>query len=54
MLALLNFQFNRDHLRRKRNERFLTQVARIGWPIIAGGIIIAMLWRLIWLLKHSH
>ena len=54
MLALLNFQFNRDHLRRKRNEQFLTQVARIAGPIIAAGIIIGMLWRIIWLLKHPH
>ncbi|MGB7749537.1 MAG: serine/threonine-protein kinase [Verrucomicrobiia bacterium] len=54
MLALLNFQFNRDHLRRKRNEQVVTQVARIVGPIIAAGIIIAMLWRIIWLLKHPH
>jgi eukaryotic-like serine/threonine-protein kinase len=54
MLALLNFQFNRDRLRRKRNEQFLTQIARIAGPILAGGIIIGMLWRIIWLLKHPH
>jgi serine/threonine protein kinase len=54
MLALLNFQFNRDHLRRKRKEQFIIRVARIVWPIIAGGIIFAMLWRLNWLLKHPH
>jgi serine/threonine protein kinase len=54
MLALLNFEFKRDRLRRKRNEQFLTQIARIAGPIIAAGIIIGMLWRIIWLLKHPH
>jgi hypothetical protein len=54
MLALLNFQFNRDHLRRKRKEQSLTQVARIVWPILAVIIITAMLWRIIWLLKHPQ
>jgi len=54
MLALLNFQFNRDHLRRKRKEQSLTQVARIVWPILAAIIITAMLWRIIWLLKHPQ
>jgi len=54
MLALLNFQFNRDQLRRKRKEQSLTQVARIAGPILAAVIIIGMLWRIIWLLKHPR
>jgi serine/threonine protein kinase len=54
MLALLNFEFNRSRLRRKRNEQSLIWVARIAGPIIATGVIISMLWRIIWLLKHHH
>ena len=54
MLALLNFQYSRDTLRRKRKEQLLSRVVRILWPIVAAGIIFAMLWRLNWLLKHPH
>jgi len=52
MVALLAFQFSHYHPRLEQTRNHLIRVISVAGPYIGLGVIIAMLWRLIWLLKH--
>jgi serine/threonine protein kinase len=50
---LLAFQFSHGNPRVEKARQRLIQAISIGGLIVALGVIIGMLWRLIWLLKHT-
>ena len=49
LLALLNFQFNADALRRKRRMRLLAKGVAIVGACVAFGVVVSAIWRIIWL-----
>jgi len=53
LLALLNFQFNANALRHERRMRVLTKGAATTGAIVALGVVIGIIWRLIWLSRHG-
>jgi serine/threonine protein kinase len=53
MTALLSFQFVVDDPAREKRFRFWTKVAGIGGAVFAFIVIVGMLARIIWLLRHS-
>jgi serine/threonine protein kinase len=53
LTALLTFQFSKHNPRREKARDRLTQIIGIGGMIIGFGVIIAMVWRLVWILKHT-
>ncbi|MEJ0090786.1 MAG: protein kinase [Limisphaerales bacterium] len=53
MLALLAFEFNKDALRKSEKMRLLTKVFAVVGAIVALGIFIGVIWRIIWLIKHQ-
>jgi serine/threonine protein kinase len=53
LLALLNFQFNANALRRERRLQVLTKVAAIVGATVAFGVVVGVVWRLIWLSQHG-
>jgi serine/threonine protein kinase len=54
MTDLLAFQFSHYDPRVEKARRRLIRAISIMGPIVALCVIIAMLWRLIWLLEHAH
>jgi serine/threonine protein kinase len=54
MLALLAFQFSKDTLRKQENSRLLNQVCAVIGTLVALGVILGFLWRMVWLLKQGH
>jgi eukaryotic-like serine/threonine-protein kinase len=53
MTVLLAFQFSHYHPRiENARQRFIRVICTVG-PFIGFGVIIGLLWRLIWLLEHS-
>ena len=53
LLALLNFQFNANALRRERRITFLTKYAAIVGAAVAFGIVVGIVWRIVWLSRHG-
>jgi serine/threonine protein kinase len=53
MLALLAFQFDKEALRKREASQFLSKVFAIVGAIVALGIFIGIIWRLIQLMKAS-
>lgn len=53
LLALLNFQFNADTVRRERRIQVLTKVAAIVGAIAALGVVITIVWRIVWLSRNG-
>ena len=53
MTALLTFQFSKHNPRRQKGRDRLSEIIGIGGMIFGFGVIIAMVWRLIWILKHT-
>jgi hypothetical protein len=54
MIALLSFQFSHYNPRVERARERLIRIISVAGPYIGFCVIFAMLWRLIWLLKHPH
>jgi eukaryotic-like serine/threonine-protein kinase len=54
MLALLAFEFDKNLLRKNENWRLLTKVFAIAGTLVALGILIGIIWRFIWLIKHGR
>jgi eukaryotic-like serine/threonine-protein kinase len=54
MLALLAFEFDKSNLRKNENWQLLTNIAAIAGMIAALGILIGIVWRFIWLIKHGR
>ncbi|HTY88620.1 MAG TPA: serine/threonine-protein kinase [Candidatus Acidoferrum sp.] len=52
MMALLSFQFSHYDPERQRAQDQLMRVIGVVAPYIGFAVIVGMLWRLIWLLKH--
>ena len=53
LLGLLNFQFNANALRRDRRMRRLTKCAAMIGAAVALGVVISIVWRIIWLSKQG-
>ena len=53
LTALLTFQFSKHNPRRQKSRNRLSEIIGIGGMIFGFGVIIAMVWRLIWILKHT-
>lgn len=53
LLALLSFQFTGRCLRQRTTRRLLARIFGIGGAFVGAGIIGALLWRIIWLLRHA-
>lgn len=53
LLALLNFQFNADALRRERRIRVLTKTAAIVGAVVAFSVLVGIVWRIIWLSRNG-
>lgn len=53
LLALLNFQFNANALRYERRIALLTKCATIVGAVAASGVVITILWRIVWLVKQG-
>lgn len=47
LLALLNFQFNADALRRKRRMRLLAKGVAIVGACVAFGVVVSAIWRIV-------
>lgn len=52
MRDLLAFQFCQADLERERQVQWWIKVIGIAGAVVAVGVIIALLWRLVWLLEH--
>ncbi len=53
MTALLAFQFSKYNPRIQKARNSLSKIIGIGGVIIGFGYVIALLWRLIWVLNHT-
>ena len=53
LTALLTFQFSKPNPRKRKPHDRLSQFIGIGGMIIGFGYVIILLWRLIWILKHT-
>jgi hypothetical protein len=53
MTALLTFQFSKPRLRKFKVLDHYSGIISIGGMMIGFGYVIALLWRLIWVLKHT-
>jgi eukaryotic-like serine/threonine-protein kinase len=53
MLALLAFQFDQAALRNREHTALLTKVFAVIGAIAALGVLGGLIWRFIWLMKHS-
>jgi eukaryotic-like serine/threonine-protein kinase len=54
MVALLSFQFSHYNPRVERAREQVFRIISAAGPYIGFCVILGMLWRLIWLLKHPH
>ncbi len=54
MIALLAFKFSHYHPRLEHARDRLIRALTVTGPYIAFLVLVLMLWRLIWLLKHPH
>jgi len=54
MMALLSFQFSHYHPELEHARQRLVRIISVAGPYIGFGVIVGMLWRLIWLLKHGQ
>jgi eukaryotic-like serine/threonine-protein kinase len=52
MIALLSFQFSHYNPRLEHAREKLFRILTVAGPYIGFAVIVGMLWRLIWLLKH--
>ena len=53
LLALLNFQFNAKALRHERRIALLTKYATVVGAAAAIGVVISIIWRIVWLSQHG-
>ncbi|MGA2281592.1 MAG: serine/threonine-protein kinase [Verrucomicrobiota bacterium] len=53
MVTLLSFQFSHYNPRVEHARERVLRIISIAAPYIGFGVIVGMLWRLIWLLKHA-
>ena len=53
LTALLTFQFSKHNPRREKASDRLTQAVGIIGLIVGFGVVIGLLWRLVWILKHT-
>jgi hypothetical protein len=53
MIALLSFQFSHYDPQVEHNRQRLIRIISVAGPYIGFCVIFGMLWRLIWLLKHT-
>lgn len=54
MIALLAFQFSHHHPRLEHTRERLIRAISVAGPYVGFGVLVGMLWRLIWLLKHPY
>ena len=53
LTALLTFQFSKHDPRKEINRDRLAQIVGIVGLVFGFGVVIGLLWRLIWILKHT-
>jgi serine/threonine protein kinase len=53
LTALLEFQFSTHNPHKQKARYRLSEIIGIGGMIFGFGVIIAMVWRLVWILKHT-
>ena len=53
LLALLNFQFNANALRRERRIELLTKCVAVVGMAVAFAVVVGILWRIVWLHQNG-
>lgn len=52
MTAILSFQFGANEARKQETLRFRSKIFSLAGALVAASLLVLLVWRLIWLLKH--
>lgn len=52
MTAILSFQFGASEARKEETRRYRARAVGVVGGLVAAGVLVLLLWRMIWLLQH--